>query len=110
MAEKRRAERVPVHLRVLYRSETLTLEGWAKNLSRNGLFLRSDYLDDEGVAAEIEVRVPGSDEPLLLAGEVVRVDTSPMTAGMGIQFATLAAPVRRALANLVIERSCMATA
>ncbi len=88
----------------------MTLEGWAKNLSRNGLFLRSDYLDHEGVRAEIEVRVPGNEEPLRLAGRVVRVDTSPTTAGMGIRFADLAVPVRTALANLVIERSCMATA
>jgi len=71
--------------------------------------MRSDYLDDEGANAQIEVRVPGSGEPLCLAGEVVRVDTSPMTAGMGIRFAKLATPVRTALANLVIERSCMAT-
>ena len=108
--EKRRAERVPVHIRVLYRSETLTFEGWAKNLSRNGLFMRSDFLDHEGVKAEIEVRVPGSEEILSLAGRVVRVDTSPTTAGMAIRFTKLTTPVRRALANLVIERSCMATA
>jgi hypothetical protein len=75
-----------------------------------GLFLRSDYLDDEGSTAEIDLHMPGQPEPIRLAGEVVRVETTPMAAGMAIRFANLGAPVRRALANLVIERSCMATA
>jgi uncharacterized protein (TIGR02266 family) len=110
LAEKRRAERVRVNLRALYRSETVTLEGWVANLSRMGLFLRSDFLDDEGSSVAVDLRVPGEDEPLCLAGEVVRVDTSPMSAGMGIRFSRLADPVRRALANLVIERSCLASA
>ncbi len=109
-AEKRRAHRVRVNIRATYRSQTVAMETWVADLSRNGLFVRSELLDEAGTRAAVELVVPGSDDPLHLAGEVVRVEMSPLSSGMGIRFNHLADPVRRALANLVIERSCRQTA
>jgi uncharacterized protein (TIGR02266 family) len=108
-AEKRRAHRVRVNLRARYRSETCAMDAWVANVSRFGLFIRSDFLDSEGTPAAVDLEVPGG-TPLHLDGEVVRVDVSPLSSGMGIRFNHMADPVRRALANLMIERSCRSTA
>ena len=104
-ADKRRAHRVRVNLRARYRSDTCAMDAWVANVSRAGLFIRADFLDSEGTTAAVEVEIPGS-APLHLDGEVVRVDASPSSAGMGIRFNHMADPERRALANLMIERSC----
>lgn len=101
--EQRRSERVPVDLRAHYRSPTLDLDGRVSNLSRSGMFLHADYLDDTGSEVDVELVVAGR-EPLRLRGEVVWVDARPLSAGMGIRFGELDDQVRRALANLVIER------
>lgn len=108
MSEKRRAERIQVNLRAHYRSEVLALEGRVANLSRHGMFLRADYLDDLGTTVAVDLEVPGREIRLRLSGEVVRVETTPLAAGMGIRFAVLDTWVRRELANLVIERSYQA--
>jgi uncharacterized protein (TIGR02266 family) len=109
MAEKRRAERIMVNLRAHYRSQALALEGRVANLSRHGMFLRSDYLDDLGTPVAVDLEVPGRGIRLRLAGEVVRVNTEPLSCGMGIRFSVLDTWVRRELANLVIERSYQAS-
>ena len=90
-------------LRAHYRSPTLDLDGRVSNLSRSGLFLHAEYLDDTGSEVDVELQVAGH-EPLKLRGEVVWVDIRPLSAGMGIRFGELDARARRALANLVIER------
>lgn len=105
LAEKRRGQRVLVNLQANYRSPTVVMEGRIANLSRYGLFLRSEFLDDEGSEVRIDLTLPGEEEPLRIAGEVVRVDTSPTGSGMGIRFHRLDDAIRRALANFMIERS-----
>jgi uncharacterized protein (TIGR02266 family) len=101
--EQRRSERVAVDLRAKYRSSTLDLDGRVANLSRSGMFLLADFLDDEGAEVDLELEVHGH-EPLRLRGEVVWVDLRPVRSGMGIRFGELDAQALRALANLVIER------
>ena len=105
MAEKRRGHRIRVNLRARYRSDAASIEGWVANLSRYGMFLRSDYLDNQGAAVTVKIEIPGDVETLELEGEVVRVETSPTSSGMGIRFGRLDDAVRRALANFMIERS-----
>jgi hypothetical protein len=105
VAEKRRAERIRVNLRAHYRSDGLALEGRVCDLSRNGLFMRSAYLDELGTPVSVDLELPGQGACLQLLGEVVRVDTTPLGAGMGIRFGGLETRVCRDLANLVIERS-----
>jgi uncharacterized protein (TIGR02266 family) len=106
--EKRNAHRIRVNLRARYASQQVALDGWVANLSRHGLFLRSEYLDALGSRVTLELALPGEPEPLNLAGEVVRVDDGPLGSGMGIQFERLAPMVRRQLANFMIERSYQA--
>jgi uncharacterized protein (TIGR02266 family) len=105
MAEKRAAQRIPVLLRAQYRSNGAVIDGVVDNLSRHGLFLRADLLDTPGTEAVVDLDLPGTEGPLRLPGEVVRVDDRPGRSGMGIRFGALAATARRPLANFMIESS-----
>ena len=105
LTEKRRSHRVSVNIRATYRSSTVALHGHVADLSRNGLFLRSEYLDGEGAEVELEIELPGSSGPLQISGQVVWVDQRPNCSGMGIQFRELEELARRALANFVIEQT-----
>jgi uncharacterized protein (TIGR02266 family) len=107
MAEKRGAQRIRVHLRASYRSSQTAIEGWVSNLSRHGLFLRTDLLDERGGEIRLELDLPGVGA-LSLEGEVVRVDATPMSSGMAIRFGQLAEDTRRHIANFMIERSYQA--
>jgi hypothetical protein len=101
--EQRRSERVSVNLRARYHSSTLDLDGRVANLSRSGMFLRAEFLDDAGAEVDLELDT-GKEPPLRLRGEVVWVDLRPLRSGMGIRFGELDAVALRALANLLIER------
>jgi hypothetical protein len=107
MPEKRSAHRINVKLRASFRSSHAVIEGWVCDLSRLGLFLRSDYLDEPGATGTVDLELPDG-APLRLPGEVVRVETSPDTAGMAIRFAALPDDTRRPLANFMIESSYQA--
>jgi len=104
MPEKRSAHRISVKLRACFRSNQMFIEGWVCDLSRLGLFLRSDYLDEPGSRGTVDLELPDG-APLKLPGEVVRVETSPGNAGMAIRFAPLPDDTRRPLANFMIESS-----
>jgi c-di-GMP-binding flagellar brake protein YcgR len=104
MAERREAARIRVNLPVRYSSRALSLDARAANLSRTGLFITSEYLDEIGETATLTLDLPGED-PIEVSGKVVRTDAEPGTAGMGIYFASLGQQHRRALANFMIQRS-----
>lgn len=104
MAEKRSAHRIAVRLRAIFRSPEAMIEGWVSDLSRLGLFLRSEYLDEPGSTCTIDLELPDG-APLKLPGEVVRVETAPGSAGMAIRFASIPDDMRRPLANFMIETS-----
>src|SRR5688572_25936105 len=104
MPEKRSAHRINVKLRASFRSSQAVIEGWVCDLSRLGLFLCSEYLDEPGSIGTVELELPDG-APLKLPGEVVRVETTPDRAGMAIQFDQLPDDARRPLANFMIETS-----
>jgi uncharacterized protein (TIGR02266 family) len=104
-ADRRVAQRLEVHLTARYSSGAISLSGWVANLSRHGLFLRSEFLDTTGARAELDVSIPGEPGPVKVAGEVVRVVEAPGRSGMGIRFREIDPCARRKLANFMIERS-----
>lgn len=111
MPEKRSAHRIAVRLRASFRSDQAVIEGWVSDLSRLGLFLCSDYLDQPGATGTIDLELPDhlvGSTPLRLTGEIVRVETTPDRAGMGIRFDALTDDARRPLANFMIESSYQA--
>ena len=105
MSDRRRSERLRVKLPVRYHSDAVYLDCWVHDLSRNGLFLRSDYLDALGNFVGLRLTLRGEDLPVQVDGEVVRIDERPRSAGMGIRFTEIGASERRRLANFMIERN-----
>ena len=81
------------------------LDGEVWDLSCNGLFFRSDFLDTRGSRVGIQVTIPEWKRPLVLRGQVARVVVTNGRAGMGVQFRDLSRPARQALANFVMAES-----
>jgi hypothetical protein len=107
MPEKRSAHRIAVRLRASFRSSQAVIDGWVCDLSRLGLFLQSDYLDEPGATGTIDLELPEG-APLRLPGEIVRVETDSERPGMAIRFGDLPEDTRRPLANFMIETSYQA--
>lgn len=103
--ERRGAHRIQVNLPARYRSEGTSLVGWVANVSRNGLFLRSQYVDGRGAAVEVSFALPGDREPMAVMGKVVRVHESSLCPGMAIRFVEIPAPARRRLADFMSRRN-----
>jgi Tfp pilus assembly protein PilZ len=87
---RRSHERYRVDLPVFFSSEMLAFEGFAQlagvvdNISRGGLFVRSDFLEVPGTPVQLVVTLPRTD-PLYLEGQVAWVVHSPPAGpGMGI--------------------------
>ena len=76
-ADQRRASRTRVHFPARYVSSNLNLEGHVTDLSPDGLFFCSDFLDDQGETAQVQVMVPARNEPITLRGEVRWVKDPP---------------------------------
>jgi len=99
-ADQRRASRVRVHLPARYVSSNLVLEGHVTDLSADGLFFCSDFLDDQGETAHVAVTVPAREEPLELRGEVRWVKDAPHAGGMGIRLVDVSLEDRALLTAL----------
>lgn len=98
--DKRRVSRGRVSVTARYVSSTLTLEGSVTDVSADGLFFASEYLDSQGELARLWVYLPTQSEPLELRGEVRWVNDSPMGAGMGIRLLDVSLAERVLLAGL----------
>src|SRR3954462_12986605 len=99
--DQRRSFRVRVHFSARYASSNLNLEGHVTDVSPDGLFFCSDYLDDQGESAQLWVDVPERDGPLELRGEVRWVNDNPHAGGMGIRFVDVSLEDRALLSSLV---------
>jgi len=108
VVEKRRAHRIRVNLPARYRSSEISLDGEVSDLSCDGLFLRSEFLDSEGSRVDLHFELPGTGAPVRLSGEVVRIDETPMSCGMGIRFADVRLPTRLQLANYMLLQTSRA--
>ena len=100
--DKREAARVPVRVPAVCRSEGLVIDGFVEDLSRTGMFLRSEKLRAMGSSAEIHLNLPG-EPPLQLTAEVVRVEHGEDREGMGLRIITDAQD-GRPLANFIMRQ------
>lgn len=91
-------------------SSNLSLEGEVTDLSPEGLFFASDYLDDQGETAQVVLQVPTRSQPLRLRGEVRWVKDAPDAAGMGIRFVDLSTEDREVLQTIAEPRLAPLTA
>jgi len=80
----RTTERIPAALRVQLKSDGRNLQAWAKNLSRNGIYINSRTLLTPGTAVDLILELPDGGV-LPMAGKVKRVEEGA-EGGMGIYF------------------------
>tara|TARA_R110002096_G_C14655898_1_gene726937 strand:- start:5901 stop:6245 length:345 start_codon:yes stop_codon:yes gene_type:complete len=102
-AERRRCTRKRVWLLADYDSKAMELTGSVTCISRSGLFMSSDFLDELGSMVALDLQLPNETEPVHLAGRVVRVETSSTSSGMGIQFTDLSWRCRLSITRFVEE-------
>lgn len=88
--ERRAADRVDVEVPIIYHSDNLTFDARAHNLSRTGMFIRSDLLDAVDTPCTLRV-LPDGHPAVSIGGRVKHVVTSAnaekdQVPGMGIRF------------------------
>lgn len=99
--ERRRSNRQAVVLDAQYDSRTMVLRGRVTNLSKTGLFVESEFLDDPGTNVALSLILATDKRPLAIAGRVARADAEPTKSGMGIQFTDLSDKSRERLARYI---------
>lgn len=104
LRERRAASRLQVNLPARYRSAAISVVGWVANLSRDGLFLRSEFLDEAGAEVSVSFELPDEEEPVALRGQVVRVHDGTLCPGMAIRFTEVGDGVQRKLAMFMQKR------
>jgi type IV pilus assembly protein PilZ len=105
--EKRRAQRVPLSLKVDWRSEGNFLFENATNISEHGIFIETKKLMDPGTRINLEFTLPDSAQKMEILGEVIW--TNPVrpesdqnhNPGMGIRFLNLRDIDRETILSLV---------
>ena len=101
--ERRRSERADVLVRVDYQTVDEIFSDFARNINEGGMFVETDQPAAVGTQVSLQFRIPGSDQPVVSTGTVVRVsdDTSAGSPGMGIEFDQLDERSRRLINDLV---------
>ncbi len=89
-----------VQIEAKYVSDSLVVEGVVTDVSADGLFFCSDYLDATGESVRVWLDIPWRDRPLELRGEVRWVSDAPNTGGMGIRFLDVSLEDRMVLSSL----------
>jgi hypothetical protein len=102
---RRRHDRQPVELHLVYASNELEIEAVSRDLSESGVFVCSQVLDPVGTTCELTILVDGG-PPVVVAGVVRRVverETDVEAIGLGVEFVKLGAQelawIRRTIAN-----------
>ena len=98
--ELRRSVRTKVQIAAKYVSDSLVVEGVVTDVSADGLFFCSDYLDNTGETARVWLDIPWRNRPLELRGEVRWVNDTPNVGGMGIRFIDVSLEDRMVLSSL----------
>jgi uncharacterized protein (TIGR02266 family) len=95
--------RVPVDIRVDIHAGPRKSVGRSRDLSRGGVFVVTDLDLERMEAIELDMFLPGSDEPERFMGTVAWCRAGGSEPGVGIRFESLSPLRRRRIANLVSE-------
>lgn len=100
--ERRKSPRTDVLVRVDYQTVDELFSEFARNINEGGLFVETDKPPAVGTEVSLQFRIPGSDEPVVSSGRVVRTaEGSGDPPGMGIEFDELDARSRQRINELV---------
>ncbi len=110
-APNQRSEpRCPASLKVSYRSYDEFIHEYTKNVSRQGMFIKTRRNHQVRDRVDLSLQVPGLPDPVHIVGEVVRVclhSASDEDAGIGIKFIDIDEKSRQALiAFIASHKSC----
>ncbi len=98
--DERRSARSRVRITGKYVSDSLVVDGVVTDVSPDGAFFSSDYLDAKGESARLWLEIPWRNAPLELRGVVCWVNESPEAGGMGIRFVEVSLEDRMVLSSL----------
>ena len=101
MDDRRQHPRVPVALKVAYRSKGDLQKDLVTDLSPGGLFVRTSKPLAIGTEVDLEVTLEDADMPMHVRGKVVWLRQRHGPEGMGIQFTGVMGPV---LAELIDKK------
>jgi type IV pilus assembly protein PilZ len=100
---KRKFDRLPVSLKVAYKSRGELAADLVTDLSPGGLFIRTSKPLEIGTEVELQILIEEGEEPMQIRGKVVWLRVTPdKRDGMGIQFTGVLGPV---LHDLVHRRA-----
>jgi uncharacterized protein (TIGR02266 family) len=103
--ERRRAFRLPLKIAVDYSAVDAFFSEFCANINEGGMFVETESPPEPETLVQLQIRLPGLDEPLPVAGRVAWVSEGKEGAppGMGIEFIGLDPEARRTI-NAVVRR------
>ncbi len=105
MSENRREQRLPVEVKVDYRTVGSFITDYSKNISKGGVFINTSLPLPVGERVRLRLTLPDGDAPFALDGIVKWVSTlrdrDRHPAGMGIEFVDFDEEVKAKLEALV---------
>jgi type IV pilus assembly protein PilZ len=107
---RQRFPRIPITVRVTYDYEGSYLFGLAENVSRGGIFIRTDHPLPIGSKISVQFSIPTAPQIIHADGRVIWVterstpDIKDQMGGMGIEFLKLGSPEQEELLKAHIEK------
>ena len=105
MSDNRRESRLPIDVKVDYRTAGSFITDYTKNISRGGLFIATSLPLEVGTRVRLRLTLPDGDAPFALDGVVKWVSTlrdkDAHPPGMGIEFVDFDEKVKTKLESLV---------
>jgi len=103
VVERRRSARAPIVVRIEYATVDALFSEFTRNVNEGGVFIETDAPAPLDSAVHLRFRLPGTREPVRVAGRVAWIsrDASGKPNGMGIEFENLAAKDRARINQLV---------
>jgi len=106
--ERRGSPRADFVVRVNYQTVDSLFSEFARNINDGGIFVETDNPQPIGTNVELAFKLPGSDQPIEVVGNVVRtIDADQVepdeVPGMAIEFENLGSDVRQKI-NEIIQK------
>ena len=112
MRERRRHPRREIRIHASLRRHSRLQRYYTRNLSGGGMFLEVDDPPAVGDRVEIELEIPGKNEPVLVTAEVVRHHSfkdldddmnEVERTGIGVRFVDMPDEAKRAIEDMVAQ-------
>ncbi len=103
--DKRESERLPVDVKVDYRTVGSFITDYTKDLSKGGIFIKTSLPLEVGTRVRLRLTLPDGDAPFALDGVVKWVSTlrerEKHPSGMGVEFVDFSDEVKNKIENLI---------